>query len=127
MSVNETRPKGADVDPTIDLAIRPASHPWRWVAIAFVAEGTSFCRAFWQVRTEARQRHEEFRHHVDSSPDLTVKVALFEGIDGMTTTRGFAHHGKGGILVRLERIQRISEESDFHETGVLLGLAQARY
>ncbi|MDZ5452141.1 amino acid ABC transporter permease [Labrys sp. ZIDIC5] len=37
MSVNETRSKGADVDPTIDLVIRPASHPWRWVAIAFVA------------------------------------------------------------------------------------------
>jgi len=48
------------------------------LGIAFVAEGTSFARAFWQVRTEARQRHEEFRHHVDSSPDLTVKVALFE-------------------------------------------------
>ena len=48
------------------------------LAIAFVAEGTSFCRAFWQVRTEARQRHEGLRHHVDTSPDLTVKVALFE-------------------------------------------------
>jgi len=48
------------------------------LAIAFVAEGTSFCRAFWQVRTEARQQHQGFRHHVDSSPDLTVKVALFE-------------------------------------------------
>jgi cation diffusion facilitator family transporter len=48
------------------------------LAIAFVAEGTSLCRAFWQVRTEARQQHEALAHHVETSPDLTVKVALFE-------------------------------------------------
>ena len=48
------------------------------LAIAFVAEGTSFTRAFWQVRGEARRRHEEVLHHVESSPDITVKVALFE-------------------------------------------------
>jgi len=48
------------------------------LAIAFVAEGTSFCRAFWQVRAEARRQRVELRQHVDSSPDLTVKVALFE-------------------------------------------------
>jgi cation diffusion facilitator family transporter len=48
------------------------------LAVAFVAEGSSFARAFWQVRGEARQRHEEVRQHVESSPDITVKVALFE-------------------------------------------------
>ena len=48
------------------------------LAIAFVAEGTSFVRAFWQVREEARQRHEEVLSHVETSPDITVKVALFE-------------------------------------------------
>jgi cation diffusion facilitator family transporter len=48
------------------------------LAIAFVAEGTSFARALWQVRGEARQRHEEVLHHVETSPDITVKVALFE-------------------------------------------------
>lgn len=48
------------------------------LAVAFVAEGTSFARAFWQVRGEARERHEEVLDHVESSPDLTVKVALFE-------------------------------------------------
>jgi cation diffusion facilitator family transporter len=48
------------------------------LAIAFVAEGSSLVRAFWQVRTEARQRHEGIRHHVETSPDITVKVALFE-------------------------------------------------
>jgi cation diffusion facilitator family transporter len=48
------------------------------LAVAFVAEGTSFARALWQVRGEARQRHEEVLHHVETSPDITVKVALFE-------------------------------------------------
>jgi cation diffusion facilitator family transporter len=48
------------------------------LAVAFVAEGTSFARAFWQVRGEARQGKEEILQHVESSPDITVKVALFE-------------------------------------------------
>ena len=48
------------------------------LVIAFVAEGSSLGRAFWQVRSEARQNHEGLRHHVESSPDITVKVALFE-------------------------------------------------
>jgi cation diffusion facilitator family transporter len=48
------------------------------LAVAFVAEGTSFCRAFWQVRGEARRGHKEILDHVESSPDITVKVALFE-------------------------------------------------
>jgi cation diffusion facilitator family transporter len=48
------------------------------LAIAFVAEGTSFARALWQVRGEAQRGHEEVLHHVESSPDITVKVALFE-------------------------------------------------
>jgi cation diffusion facilitator family transporter len=48
------------------------------LAVAFVAEGTSFARAFWQVRGEAREGNEEILRHVESSPDITVKVALFE-------------------------------------------------
>jgi cation diffusion facilitator family transporter len=48
------------------------------LVIAFVAEGSSLGRAFWQVRSEARQNHEGLRHHVESSADITVKVALFE-------------------------------------------------
>ena len=48
------------------------------LAVAFAAEGTSFARAFWQVRGEARRRREDVLHHVKSSPDITVKVALFE-------------------------------------------------
>ena len=37
MSVNETGSKGTSVDLTIDLVIKPARHPWRWVAAAFIA------------------------------------------------------------------------------------------
>jgi len=37
MSVNETGSTETSADPTIDLVIRPARHPWRWVAVAFVA------------------------------------------------------------------------------------------
>ena len=48
------------------------------LAIAFVAEGTSFARALWQVRGEAKRGHEEVLSHVQTSPDITVKVALFE-------------------------------------------------
>ena len=48
------------------------------IAIAFVAEGTSLARAYWQVRGEARAGHEAVLDHVGSSPDITVKVALFE-------------------------------------------------
>ena len=48
------------------------------LAVAFAAEGTSLARAYWQVRGEARQDHEEILRHVESSPDITVKVALFE-------------------------------------------------
>ena len=48
------------------------------LAIAFAAEGTSLGRAYWQVRAEARRDHEELLSHVEASPDITVKVALFE-------------------------------------------------
>src|SRR5262244_1405485 len=34
------------------------------LAIAFVAEGTSFVRAFWQVRGEARSGHKDILDHV---------------------------------------------------------------
>jgi cation diffusion facilitator family transporter len=48
------------------------------LAVAFAAEGTSFARAFWQVRGEARERRTDVLDHVRSSPDITVKVTLFE-------------------------------------------------
>jgi cation diffusion facilitator family transporter len=48
------------------------------LGVSFIAEGTSFTRAFLQVRGEARSGHQEVLDHVKSSPDMTVKVALFE-------------------------------------------------
>jgi cation diffusion facilitator family transporter len=48
------------------------------LAVGFAAEGTSLARAFWQVRGEARRSDEQILRHVESSPDITVKVALFE-------------------------------------------------
>ena len=48
------------------------------LGVAFIAEGTSFVRAFWQVRGEAGGHSEEVLGHVKSSPDITVKVNLFE-------------------------------------------------
>jgi cation diffusion facilitator family transporter len=48
------------------------------LAVAFAAEGSSLARALWQVRGEARRDHQEILRHVESSPDITVKVALFE-------------------------------------------------
>ena len=58
---------------------------WAYAAlgVAFIAEGTSFVRAYWQVRGQARQRNEEILDHVESSPDITVKVALFEDSTAM--------------------------------------------
>ncbi len=48
------------------------------LAFAFVAEGTSLVRAYRQMRGEARREHVELLEHVESSPDITVKAALFE-------------------------------------------------
>jgi cation diffusion facilitator family transporter len=48
------------------------------LAACFVAEGTSFARAAYQVRGEARREHSNVLHHVETSPDTTVKAALFE-------------------------------------------------
>ena len=48
------------------------------LAACFAAEGTSFLRAAWQVRGEARREHRDVLEHVEESPDTTVKAALFE-------------------------------------------------
>ena len=42
------------------------------------AEATSFLRAYVQMRREAKQENTELLEHVKSSPDTTVKAALFE-------------------------------------------------
>ena len=48
------------------------------LAVCAVAEGTSFIRAGRQLRGEARRSHTELLDHVKTSPDTTVKAALFE-------------------------------------------------
>jgi cation diffusion facilitator family transporter len=48
------------------------------LAVSFVAEGTSFIRAYRQMRGEASAHHEEMLDHVQESVDTTVKAALFE-------------------------------------------------
>ena len=48
------------------------------LAVAGVAEGTSLARVLLQYRGEARRSHTEMLDHVRSSPDTTVKTALFE-------------------------------------------------
>ncbi len=48
------------------------------LAVSFVAEGTSFIRAYRQMHGEARASNEEMLDHVQASADTTVKAALFE-------------------------------------------------
>ncbi len=48
------------------------------LAVCAVAEVTSFLRATRQLRGEARRDHTELLDHVKTSPDTTVKAALFE-------------------------------------------------
>jgi cation diffusion facilitator family transporter len=48
------------------------------LVLAGSAEATSFMRAYLQMRREAREENTELLEHVKSSPDTTVKAALFE-------------------------------------------------
>jgi cation diffusion facilitator family transporter len=48
------------------------------LGVCVVAEGASFLRATHQLRGEARRDHTELIEHVKTSPDTTVKAALFE-------------------------------------------------
>ncbi len=48
------------------------------LALAGAAESVSFIRAYRQVRAEARNDHVSVPEHVRTSPDTTVKAALFE-------------------------------------------------
>ena len=48
------------------------------LGVCVLAEGTSFLRATRQLRGEARRDQTELLEHVRTSPDTTVKAALFE-------------------------------------------------
>jgi cation diffusion facilitator family transporter len=68
------------------------------LAVACLAEGTSLVRAYRQVRGEARSRDAEVLQHVRSSPDTTVKAALFED---STAVLGLALAAAGLVLQQL--------------------------
>jgi cation diffusion facilitator family transporter len=53
------------------------------LGVSFVAEGTSFLRAYHQVSGEARSSDTELFEHVRGSRDTTVKAALFEDSTAM--------------------------------------------
>jgi cation diffusion facilitator family transporter len=68
------------------------------LAVACAAEGTSLTRAYRQVRGEARSSDTRLVDHVRSSPDITVKAALFEDAAGVT---GLALAAAGLLLQQL--------------------------
>jgi cation diffusion facilitator family transporter len=53
------------------------------LALAGIAEGASFIRAYSQLRGEARRDRTGLVEHVQRSPDTTVKAALFEDTAAM--------------------------------------------
>ncbi|HEY1626256.1 MAG TPA: cation diffusion facilitator family transporter [Streptosporangiaceae bacterium] len=53
------------------------------LAVSAVAEGTSLVRVLFQLRGEARHDNAHMLDHVRSSPDTTVKTALFEDTTAM--------------------------------------------
>jgi cation diffusion facilitator family transporter len=68
------------------------------LGVAAAAEGTSLIRAYSQVRGEARASDTRLVEHVRSSPDITVKAALFE--DGAAVT-GLVLAAAGLLLQQL--------------------------
>jgi cation diffusion facilitator family transporter len=68
------------------------------LGVAFVAEGTSFLRAYHQVSGEARSSDTQVFEHVRGSRDTTVKAALFED---STAVVGLLLAGGGLVLQQL--------------------------
>lgn len=85
------RSSGPEQSPTIAYIV---------LAVSFVAEGISLLRASHQVRGEARQSHTKVLEHVRSSPDTTVKAALFEDSAALA---GLVLAAAGLILRQLTR------------------------
>jgi cation diffusion facilitator family transporter len=68
------------------------------LAVSGLAEATSFARALLQTRGQARSRHLGLAAHLRSSPDTTVKAALFEDSAAMV---GLALAAAGLLLRQL--------------------------
>jgi cation diffusion facilitator family transporter len=65
------------------------------LAVSALAEGTSLVRVLIQFRNEARRGHLDVLDHMRSTPDTTVKAALFEDTAALT---GLALAGLGLAL-----------------------------
>jgi cation diffusion facilitator family transporter len=92
------------------------------LAVAAVAEGVSLGRAAWQTRRQARQRRVGLLQHIRSTPDTTVKAALFEdtvAIAGLLLA--FA-----GLLLRQLTGSEIYDAAASIAIGVLLAATAIR-
>jgi hypothetical protein len=49
------------------------------------------------------------------SATLPDQITRFTRHDAMAATLGFPHHGKGSVLVDLERLQRVGNKQNIHE------------
>jgi cation diffusion facilitator family transporter len=92
------------------------------LGFAAVAEGTSLARAAWQTRDQARQRNVSLLQHVRSTPDTTVKAALFEDIVAIAgLLLAFA-----GLLLRQLTGSEVYDATASIAIGALLAAAAIR-
>jgi cation diffusion facilitator family transporter len=92
------------------------------LGVCVVAEGTSLIRATHQLRGEARRDDTELLEHVRTSPDTTVKAALFEDTAAMI---GLALAAAGLLLEQLTG-SPVFDGAASIAIGVLLVVVAAR-
>jgi cation diffusion facilitator family transporter len=92
------------------------------LAVAGVAEATSFARALLQSRGQARSRHRGLVAHLRTSADTTVKAALFEDSAAMA---GLAL-AAGGLLLRQLTGSSVWDGSASIAIGALLVVVAVR-
>jgi cation diffusion facilitator family transporter len=92
------------------------------LAVSGAAEATSFVRALVQSRGQARSRHLGLVAHLRSSPDTTVKAALFEDSAAMV---GLAL-AAGGLLARQLTGSSVWDGAASIAIGALLVVVAAR-
>jgi cation diffusion facilitator family transporter len=92
------------------------------LAVSGAAEATSFVRALLQSRGQARSRHLSLVAHLRTSPDTTVKAALFEDSAAMV---GLAL-AAAGLLLRQLTGSSVWDGSASIAIGALLVVVAAR-
>ncbi len=92
------------------------------LGIAAIAESISLVRAAWQTREQARQRHVSLLQHIRSTPDTTVKAALFED----TVAIGGLLLAFAGLLLRQLTGSEVYDASASIAIGALLVAAAIR-